>query len=162
MAWLSLPEYSRRTGTPQSTVRLMIRAGRIEAHREARAPGDPRDVWKVWLDDPPEPAAAQPQDDPQPDAGLRVAPESDQPHAATSEPPAFMARLLDKLDERDATIASLHAELRVESAARAAAEARLAETTQAHIRQRDADAESIRALRAELERARRPWWRRLW
>ena len=64
MPWLSLPEYARRTGTPESTVRAMIRAGRLRAELEQRAPGDPRTVWRVWLDGPQE----QPQDEPQPPA----------------------------------------------------------------------------------------------
>lgn len=144
MPWLSLPDYARRTGTPESTVRAAIRAGKIRAELEQRAPGDPRTVWRVWLDDPQD----QPQIEPQPPAGPRVASESDQPQAATTEPPALTTRLLEMLDADRETIAA-QAE-RIGALEREAGE--LSGTVDAYRRE-------VAWLKAELKQARRPWWR---
>jgi hypothetical protein len=94
MPWLSLPDYARRTGTPESTVRAAIRKGTLEGHQEQRAPGDPRVVWKVWVDDPQE----QPQEAAEPSAALRVASESDQPPSTLTEPPVVTTRALEILE----------------------------------------------------------------
>ena len=117
MSWLSLPEYARQTGTPESTVRAAIRAGKLRAELEQRAPGDPRTVWRVWLDDPPE----QPQEEPQaPTTGIEPssAPE------AVSESPAAITALVDALAAERAERQILSAEIRnlAERAARAEAE----------------------------------------
>jgi hypothetical protein len=163
MPWLSLPEYARTTGTPESTVRAAIRAGKLEAHREARAPGDTRDVWKVWLPEPPE----QPQDEPQPPA---TGTEPSSTPAAPTDAPAAITALVDALaaerDERQRLAEALLAA--TERAARAEADAVYA----ARERQRADDlAETLIALRASLsakereaaelreQLARRRWWK---
>jgi hypothetical protein len=159
MPWLSLPDYARQTGTPESTVRAAIRKGTIEGHQEQRAPGDPRVVWKVWVDDP----QHQPQDDPQAPTAEDAPSQSPSAVAAATEPPAATMRLLDKLDERDETIrakdaaiARLHGELRdaTARASTAEAEAAAAERRAADLAERLAGVERERdALRA------RRWWR---
>lgn len=148
---VSTREAAMLLGTSQSDVLRRIRAGELRAERFERRGGT---YFRVYLDSPqPPPAEAAVSE-------TEAAPEPRQDASALAE------RLLDRLDERDATIAGLHAELRAETAARAAAEARLTESSQAHTRQREADAETIRELRAEVERLRvlaeRPWWRRSW
>jgi hypothetical protein len=86
MPWLSLPDYARQTGTPESTVRAAIRKGTLEGHQEQRAPGDPRVVWKVWVDEPADASSEQPQPS--------VAPETSQPQSTLTEPPAATTGLL--------------------------------------------------------------------
>jgi hypothetical protein len=135
--WLSLPEYARRTGTPESTVRVAIRKGQVRAELEQRAPGDSRTVWRVWMDDP--------QEHPQ-------TPADHPPEAADSpadEPPAIVTRLMDKIDERDEAIR--------EQAARIAALEREAGELAGAV---DAYRREVEWLRAELDAARqRPWWK---
>ena len=136
MPWLSLPEYARTTGTPESTVRAAIRKGSLRAELEQRAPGDPRTVWRVWLDEPQEASASV--------ADVRVASESDQPRPTLTEPPAAIAGVLALVEADRATIG--------EQADRIAA-----------LSERVGRAEAEAALlRAEVERLRRPWWQRLW
>jgi hypothetical protein len=152
MPWLSLPEYARTTGTPESTVRAMIRAGKLEAHREARAPGDTRDVWKVWLPEPPE----QPQDEPQPPATGTEPPSAPE---ATTDAPAAITALVDALaaerDERQRLAEALLAA--TERAARADERAIAAD------RRADAAERDRAEAQAEMERVqRRGWWARLW
>jgi cell pole-organizing protein PopZ len=153
MPWLSLPEYSRLTGTPESSVRALIKAGKLEAHREARAPGDPREVWKIMVDDPPAP----PTEHPQPPA----ASEAQQPQPATTEPPALTTRLLETVLEQAETIAELRERVGRAEAAIDGANARAEQHALDYAEQFE------RAVRAEAEAARlreladRPWWRRL-
>jgi hypothetical protein len=147
MPWLSLPDYARQTGTPESTVRAAIRKGTLEGHQEQRAPGDPRTVWKVWIDDPQEPSSEQPQ--------ASTAPETPQPQSTLTEPPAATTRLLDKLDERDETIRAKDAVI----------ERLHAENATLHERAARAEAASYAAahraadLAERLRAAQRPWWR---
>lgn len=134
MPWLSLPEFSRRTGTPESSVRAAIRKGTLRAELEQRAPGDPRTVWRVWIDDPQEAAGSA--------ADVRMAPETDQPQSAATEPPAAITGLLElvrELRQQGVTDASLIADLR-ERAGRAETE-------------RDLLTQEVARLRA------RRWWR---
>jgi hypothetical protein len=142
MPWLSLPEFARRTGTPESTVRAMIRAQRLRAELEQRAPGDPRTVWRVWLDDPPE----QPQDEPQPPTTGTEPPSAPE---ATTDAPAAITALVDALaaerDERQ-RLSDRVSELEREAG-------RLEGQVIAANAERD-------AIRAELERLqRRRWWK---
>lgn len=144
MPWLSLPEYSRRTGTPESTVRLMIRDGRLRAELEPRAPGDSRVVWKVWMDEPQEASES---------STVADAPsESPQPQTATTEPPAAITRLLDTVERQGQEIADLNRRLGA------------AEATAAMLERQRADLARWLAERDETiaELRRRPWWRRLW
>lgn len=144
MPWLSLPDYARQTGTPESTVRAAIRKGQVRAELEQRAPGDPRVVWRVWMDDPPE----HPQDDPQPASELRMPSEAVAADAPAAEPPAATTRALElvtALVERNTTLADRIATLEREAGA-------LGSSVDAYRREVD-------WLKAELERARRSWWR---
>ena len=130
MPWLSLPEYARTTGTPESTVRAAIRKGSLRAELEQRAPGDPRTVWRVWLDDPQE----HPQDEPQPAATGR------EPSSAPEAAPAAITALVDALGAERAERQRLSAE-------------------NGELRERAARAEAERdAARAEAERLRWRWW----
>lgn len=160
MPWLSLPDYARRTGTPESTVRAMIRSGKLEGHQEQRAPGDPRVVWKVWVDDPQD----QPQGHPQLPAGPRMTSESDQQQASATEPPAATMRVLETLVEmtqaqgrqllaQTETIADLSMKLGVAEAERDAAHELVAEVRA----QRD-DMAARLAEAAQMQA--RPWWRK--
>jgi hypothetical protein len=151
MPWLSLPDYARQTGTPESTVRAAIRKGTLEAHREARAPGDPRDIWKVWLDEPADASTEQPQ--------ASTAPETSQPQTTLTEPPAATTRALEILEtllrangetmERQAeTIAGLRERVGRSEAARAAAERQVAEM-----------AERLAGVERERDQLRARRWR---
>jgi hypothetical protein len=151
MPWLSLPDYARRTGTPESTVRAAIRKGTLEGHQEQRAPGDPRVVWKVWVDDPQAPAEHHPQQQPQPSSDSIEGHPPAAAETAATEPPAVTMRLLDTVLTQAETIAALRERVGRSEAARAAAERRaadLAERLAGVERERD-------QLR---EAAERPWW----
>ncbi len=152
MPWLSLPEYARRTGTPESTVRALIRAGKLEGHQEQRAPGDPRVVWKVWVDDPQE----QPQAHPQPPAGPRMPSESPQQQPPATEPPELVTGLLAIIEADRATIAEKDARL-MEAAERIAGLSReLGDaTTRAAMLEAERD-----ELARRLDRAEWRWWHR--
>src|SRR5688500_614942 len=134
MPWLSLPDYSRQTGTPEPTVRLAIRKGALRAELEQRAPGDSRTVWRVWLDDPqdqPQEAATAPTSEDAPS-------EAPQAQTTLTAPPAAIIRLVeelramredttDRLDAAAVRIADLRERVGRAEAARAAAEQRAAD-----------------------------------
>jgi hypothetical protein len=148
MPWLSLPDYARQTGTPESTVRAAIRKGTLEGHQEQRAPGDPR---VVWVDDPQAPAEHHPQQQPQPSSDSIEGHPPAAAETAATEPPAVTMRLLDTVLTQAETIAALRERVGRSEAARAAAERRaadLAERLAGVERERD-------QLR---EAAERPWW----
>lgn len=154
MPWLSLPEYARQTGTPESTVRAMIRDGRLRAELEQRAPGDPRTVWRVWRDDPLAPAADASSGQP-PSSSAQ---ESDLRQAATTEPSAAITGLLALIEADRATIRA-HGETIVELSRRlgdAEASARMLAG------QRDDYATWLAEATAELDRLRRRRWWRFW
>lgn len=157
MPWLSLPDYARRTGTPESTVRALIRAGKLEAHQEQRAPGDPRVVWKVLVDDPQD----QPPEHPQPASDVRVPSESPQAPAAATEPPAAPTRTLDMLEDRLDFADALIREERAERQRLVAENAELRE----RVGRAEQRADSLQAERdrliADLDRlrARRSVWK---
>lgn len=132
----------------------MIRANKLRAELEQRAPGDPRTVWRIWQDDPQEPSTGHPQPP--------TAPERDQPQPPATEPPAATTRLLDMLSERDETIRDQSA--RIAELEREAG--RLEGQAIAANAERDARADALELVQAQLDQARaelervkaRRWW----
>jgi hypothetical protein len=162
MPWLSLPDYARRTGTPESTVRAAIRKGTLEGHQEQRAPGDPRVVWKVWVDEPADASSEQPQPS--------VAPETSQPQSTLTEPPAATTGLLAIIEGDRETIRG-QAYTIGEQAARIAELEREAGRLEGRLLAAERDALAERLARAEMQAsqiveerqraAQHPWWERL-
>jgi hypothetical protein len=148
MPWLSLPDYARRTGTPESTVRAAIRKGTLEGHQEQRAPGDPRVVWKVWVDDPQE----QPQEAAEPSADqIEPDPPSTSETAITGIPEIVRAAV--EPWERRLEIADALIRANGETLERQAEQI-------AELREQRGRLEArLTAAETELARARRPWWR---
>jgi hypothetical protein len=162
MRWVSLPQACRILGIPESTLRVMIRDGKIRAEMRRRSPDsttDFRRVYDVLVPD-------MPEEDQQP------LPASEPPSApeAPTDAPAAITALVDALaaerDERQRLAEALLAA--TERAARAEADAVYA----ARERQRADDlAETLIALRASLsakereaaelreQLARRRWWK---
>lgn len=155
--WASMPEAISALGKPETTIRRMIREGKLDGGQVPRNPDNPRDtrsVWRILIPDPPPPAADT---------------ESAQPPEIRQEPPPpadpGMLEWLKRLDERDQRIETLHADLRDETARRAAAEA-VIEVERIRREIAEAEATQQRKLReaAEAENARlkeRSWWDRL-
>ena len=89
---VSLPEASRILNLPETTIRNLVRAGKLEGGQVLRSPDNPNDkryVWRILITDP------QTEDVPS---------ESEHPQPSSSW-------LQDRLVERDETIAGLYVEL---------------------------------------------------
>ena len=132
---ISVDEAASRLKVSPSTVRRMIRDGKLQAEREQRPQGEiVRVLWPAATDVPPP-----------------VTTPSEPP--STQMPDAFQGiatGLLERLEAQDATVAAKDAEI-----ARINAE-------NADLRERAARAETrADMLAVENERLRRPWWRRL-
>lgn len=139
-------------GETETTLRRMIREGRVQAEKRRRNPDsatDFREVYEVFIPDPP----ADPPSDPPAPATIRHDSESEQPPDTR---PDIASGLLERLAAMDATIATKDAEIaRINAQALTLAE-------------RAAHAEALAAERErELERERqetarlreRRWWR---
>lgn len=148
---MSLPEAVRILGTPDTTVRRMIREGKIEAAQFPRNPDNPADkrsVYRVLL-----PAADAPS-------------ESVQPPAPATEPPAATTALTAALEtvsslvERNAALSDRIAALERE-AGQMEGRATAAETRAADLAI-TVERERTRADQAEAElrqiSTRRWWW----
>jgi hypothetical protein len=134
--WVPFAEAQQILGLSETTLRRMIRQGKVTAEVLPRAEGDSRVVYRVLVADPPASAATR-QDS-----------ESDHPPDTR---PDIATGLLARLAAQDDTIAAKDAEI-----ARIYAE-------NAELRERVGRAETrADLLAAELERARRPWWRWPW
>lgn len=148
--WVSFAEAQRILGLSETTLRRMIRQGRVTAEAQPRAEGDTRIIYRVLVTDPPS--------DP-PSAAVS---ESAHPPPMRHDPPDMLQEIASGLLERlvaadavsatkDAEITRLHAEARLlaERAARA-------EATAAAERERREAAE--RELLRERERSIwKPW-----
>ena len=146
--WVPFAEAMRLLGTSETTLRRLIRQGKVVAETEPRAPGDSRVVYRVLIPEPP--------GDPPPSVTLS---ESEHPPAIRQEPPQdFSAALSVALGPLVAALDSERTERQ-----KLAAEARLLAERAARA---EAAAEHERAAReraeAELAREReRSWWDRL-
>lgn len=126
----------------ETTLRRMIREGRVTAEKRRRNPDsatDFREVYEVYIPDPPS--------DPPTSANIRQDCESEHP---PDPRPDIASGLLKRLAAQDALVAVKDAEIaRINAEARALAE-------------RAARAEArAEMLAADLERSRRPWWKRI-
>jgi hypothetical protein len=137
--WVSVHEAGRRLNKSVSTIRRMIEAGDLVGEREPMRGA--RDRYRVRFD---APDASQPPED----APGSESPEaSEAPDDAPEAPTALTAALetITSLVERNAVLSD-----RVAALEREAGE--LGGSVDAYRRE-------VAWLKAELERARRPWWR---
>jgi hypothetical protein len=132
--WVPFAEAQQILGLSETTLRRMIRQGKVTAEVLPRAEGDSRVVYRVLVHDPPASAA------------IRHDSESDHPPNIR---PDIATGLLERLAAQDDTIAAKDAEI-----------ARIHAET-ADLRERVGRAETrADLLAAELERARgRRWWK---
>jgi hypothetical protein len=128
--WVPFAEAQQILGLSETTLRRMIRQGKVTAEVLPRAEGDSRVVYRVLVTDPPASAT------------IRRGSESD-------HPPDISSGLLERLAAQDDTIAAKDAEIaRIYAVALALAERAARAEARADL------------LAAELERLReRRWWR---
>lgn len=147
-----MPEAIRILGKPETTLRRLIREGKLEGAQYPRNPDNPQDrrnVWRILL----------------PDAPLADTPsESDDPPPPATEPPAATMWLQELVSERDATIRAKDEQI-ADQAERMIEMARELGAAQADaaaaIARADDLAEQNAKQAAELAWRRLPWWKRL-
>ena len=154
--WVSFAEAQRILGLSETTLRRMIRQGRVTAEAQPRAEGDTRIIYRVLVTDPPsDPPAATVSESAQPPVIHR------DPSDTLQEIASGLLERLAAADEhlamKDAEIARINAE-NADLRERAAAAEATAKADARRMAERLAD-ERERRLAAEQERDRLRAWR---
>ena len=140
--WVSVGEASRRLNVSSSTIRRMIEAGALVGEREVI--GGSKERYRVRLETQPDAPETRQTEQPTPSTGDASIASESTPAITERSLEIFSAVFkgdLELIQQKDAQI--------------------LADASKiADLRERIGRAEAERdALKAELERARRPWWR---
>jgi hypothetical protein len=150
--WVSFSEARLLLGSPgrplsEGTLRRLITAGKVLGEPEPRETGTSRIVWRVFVPDPPASATPTESEQAPPSAIQASGPSLDQlldMHAEVIEAYQQLTAKEREIADLRERAASAEASASHETARANAAEARAAQ------------------LAADLERAQRPWWRKLW